>query len=50
MSASRREPWVLLALVAAALVLSGIGPYERGTWLLEVAPVLIGVPILLATG
>ena len=50
MSASRREPWVLLALVAAALVVSGIGPYERGTWLLEVAPVLIGVPLLLATG
>ena len=45
-----REPWVLLAIVAVALVVSGIGPYERGTWLLEVAPVLIGVPILLATG
>jgi len=50
MSASRRELWALLALVAAALVVSGIGPYERGTWLLEVAPVLIGVPLLLATG
>ena len=50
MSTSRREPWILLALVAVALVVSGIGPYERGTWLLEVLPVLIGVPILLATG
>lgn len=50
MSAVGREPWVLLALVAVALVWSGIGPYERGTWLLEVAPVLIGVPVLLATG
>ena len=50
MKASRREPWVLLALAAAALVVSGIGPYERGTWWLEVAPVLIGVPLLLATG
>jgi len=50
MSADRREPWVLLALVAAALVVSGVGPYERGTWLLEVLPVLIGVPLLLATG
>jgi putative membrane protein len=50
MSAAGREPWVLLALVAAALVASGIGPYERGTWLLEVLPVLIGVPLLVATG
>jgi putative membrane protein len=50
MSGQGREPWVLLALVMAALVVSGIGPYERGTWLLEVAPVLIGVPLLLATG
>jgi putative membrane protein len=50
MTAARREPWVLLALVALALVVSGIRPYERGTWLLEVAPVLIGVPLLLATG
>ncbi len=41
---------MLLALVVAALVVSGIGPYERGTWLLEVAPVLIGMPLLLATG
>ena len=46
----RREPWILLALGVAALVASGIGPRERGTWLLEVAPVLIGVALLLATG
>jgi putative membrane protein len=50
MSRGRREPWVLLALGALALVASGIRPYERGTWLLEVAPVLLGVPLLLATG
>ncbi len=50
MNAPRREPWVLLALAAVALVVSGIGPHERGTWLLEVAPVLVGVPLLLATG
>jgi putative membrane protein len=47
---ARREPWILLAFVAVALVASGIGPYERGTWLLEVVPVLIGAPLLLATG
>lgn len=45
----RREPLVLLALALIALVLSGIGPKDRFTWFLEVAPVLIGVPILLAT-
>jgi len=39
----------LLVVVAPALVLSGIGPYDRLTWWLEVAPVLIAVPVLLAT-
>jgi len=43
---SRREPAVLLAMTALALVVSGIGPKDRFTWLLEVAPVLIGAPLL----
>ena len=47
--ASAREPRWLLALALAALVASGIGPTERGTWVLEVFPVLLGVPILVAT-
>ena len=46
---SRREPLVLFALVGIALVISGIGPYDRMTWLLEVAPVLIGAAILIPT-
>lgn len=33
--------------VLLALVLSGIDPYDRVTWLLEVSPVLIGALILL---
>lgn len=45
----RREPLVLLALALAALVVSGVGPKDRLTWLLEVAPVLIGAPLLVAT-
>ena len=49
MTRGDREPLVLLALAAAALVVSGIGPYDRTTWWLEVAPVLIGAPILVAT-
>ena len=38
-----------LAIVAVALVASGIKPYDRLTWLMEVAPVLIAGPILIAT-
>jgi putative membrane protein len=44
-----REPRALLLLVAAALLVSGYAPFERGTWWLEVAPVLIGAPLLSAT-
>jgi putative membrane protein len=40
---------ILLVLVLAGLVLSGIGPYDRGTWWLEVAPILVAAPLLLAT-
>jgi putative membrane protein len=40
---------LLLASLAAILLWSGIGPKERGTWWLEVAPVLIGIPILIGT-
>jgi len=44
-----RLPALLLALVAAVLVVSGVGPKDRLTWWLEVAPILIAVPILIAT-
>jgi len=43
------EPRILLVVGAALLVLSGIGPHDRVTWVLEVAPILIGGPILVAT-
>jgi putative membrane protein len=39
----------LLVLVAAALVTSGIRPFDRLTWVLEVTPILIFFPILIAT-
>lgn len=48
-ASSRREPLVLLALAVVALVVSGVGPKDRLTWLLEVAPVLIGAPLLVLT-
>jgi len=48
-SAPRREPLVLLAAALVLLVWSGVHPHDRFTWLLEVAPILIGAPILVAT-
>jgi len=44
-----REPLILLALTGLLLVASGIRPFDRLTWWLEVSPVLIGAPILVAT-
>lgn len=35
--------------VVIALIVSGIDPYDRPTWFLEVSPVLIGLPVLLFT-
>jgi putative membrane protein len=48
-SRSDRLPMVLLAVGAVALVLSGIGPSDRTTWILEVTPIFLGVPVLIAT-
>jgi putative membrane protein len=45
----RATRYGLLAVVLAVLVWSGIEPHDRFTWLLEVAPVLIGLPVVLAT-
>jgi putative membrane protein len=36
-------------VVLVALIMSGIKPYDRATWWMEVAPVLIAAPILIAT-
>ncbi|HWJ04841.1 MAG TPA: DUF2238 domain-containing protein [Steroidobacteraceae bacterium] len=44
-----RLPLALLGIVLAGLVWSGIEPYDRLTWLLEVLPVLVAVPLLLWT-
>lgn len=46
---SKQEQMILLVSGVVLLVLSGIAPYDRGTWLLEIAPILIAVPILLIT-
>ncbi|MCG2635278.1 MAG: DUF2238 domain-containing protein, partial [Gammaproteobacteria bacterium] len=39
----------LLAIAVLGLILSGIAPYDRLTWLLEVLPVMVGVPLLWLT-
>ena len=46
---SPREPLVLLGLTLLALLVSALAPYDRATWWMEVAPVLIALPILLVT-
>jgi len=43
------EPGLLLAAGTVTLVVSGIRPHDRFTWVLEVAPILIAVPVLVAT-
>ena len=42
-------PAVLLGLLLLVVAWSGIGPKDRFTWILEVGPIFIGVPILVAT-
>lgn len=49
MGAHLTERRGLLALVVMILVLSGLNPKHHGVWLLEVFPVLIGIPILIRT-
>jgi len=48
--ASRGELLSLLAIVTLALVVSRIQPHDAMTWLLEVMPVLLIVPLLIFTG
>lgn len=44
-----REPLVLLCVAVVLLVVSAVGPHDRFTWVLEVAPILVGVPLLVVT-
>ena len=41
--------WVASIVLVVVLVLSGLRPYDRTTWVLEVFPVVIALPILWAT-
>ena len=44
-----KEPLVLFGVAGVLLVVSGIGPVDRLTWMLEVAPVAVAVPFMAAT-
>jgi putative membrane protein len=48
-SGTRKEPFVLLVAAMVLLAVSAVRPYDRFTWILEVAPIFIAVPILIAT-
>lgn len=39
----------LAGIVIAALIVSGIAPFDRATWLMEVAPVLMALPLMIVT-
>ena len=45
----RREPAILFFATACLLVWSGIAPYDRLTWGLEVSWVIVGLPVLVLT-
>jgi putative membrane protein len=44
-----QEPLILLILAVISLCISSFQPYDRTTWLLEVFPVLAGIPLLVFT-
>jgi putative membrane protein len=48
---STRTNWLILASIAivALLALSGFQPYDRATWVMEVLPVAIALPLLWRT-
>jgi putative membrane protein len=43
-----RRSWLIAAsgLLVAGLLITGIRPFHRGTWLLEVLPVMVVLPVL----
>ncbi len=41
--------WVLLAIFLSVLIWSGITPFDRYTWFLEVVPALVAIPLLILT-
>ena len=46
---ARREPVILLAIATALLIVSGVEPTDRVTWVLEVFPIFVAMPLLVLT-
>jgi putative membrane protein len=46
-----RSPFLVSALIALAVLLaiSGLHPFDRTTWILEIFPILIAVPVMAGT-
>lgn len=46
-----RSSWLVaaFAVLLAGLLITGIRPYSRGTWLMEVLPVMVVLPVLWVT-
>ena len=49
MTQANRIPVLMLSVTGLILIWSAINPFDRFTWWLEVAPVLIVVPLLIGT-
>ncbi len=51
MQAEKISPvaWACLAVTVLVLLWSGLAPKDRGTWFMEVAPVLIALPLVVLT-
>jgi len=43
------EKLVLMVLTLLALTASGVHPFDRLTWFIETSPVMLGLPLLMAT-
>jgi putative membrane protein len=49
MTSTKRTHLLLLTIVMMCFVWSAIRPYDFFTWFLEVAPFLVGLPLVLLT-
>ncbi len=50
MSSAHTRPLIITAIVTIILLaISGYTPYDRATWLMEVAPIFIAMPVLFLT-
>jgi putative membrane protein len=47
-TSTKRTPWLIAASLALLVLLgiSGRDPYDRATWYMEVAPIMIALPVL----